>query len=447
VSIRLKTWIIFLVILLLAGGAGFLVQPREFQLGSKKIKLNLGLDLEGGTHLVYEADLSNISESDKGDALEGVRDILERKVNSLGVSEPVIQMDQHDRIIIELAGIHDLGEAIKKIGETPFLEFKEENPDSTLPENPDEEALKKFLEERYKPTGLSGKQLDRAEVVFDPTTNEPQVSLQFDSEGKKLFAEITQKNLGKSVAIFLDDKLISSPRVQSEITDGNAVITGGFSIDEAKEMAKRLNSGALPVPIKLVTQQTIGASLGEKSFHAGIWAGLIGFIAIAVFMILYYRVPGLLAVIALAIYVALNITIYKTIPVTLTLAGIAGFILSIGMAVDANVLIFERLKEELKRGRNLPDAVEEGFKRAWTSIRDSNFSTLITCLILIWFGTSVIKGFAYTLSIGVILSMFTAIIITKNFLRLIVSHRLNKHTFFFGMSQSKIEKNASNHSK
>jgi preprotein translocase subunit SecD len=270
----------------------------------------------------------------------------------------------------------------------------------------------------WKNTALSGKQLKRAAVQFTQQTNEPQVLLEFNDEGKELFADITKRNIGQPVAIFLDAQPISVPTVNEAITGGEAVISGNFTIPEAKLLAQRLNAGALPVPITLETQQSVGATLGNESLAFSLKAGLVGFSIVALFMLLYYRLPGLVSIIALGIYTAINLMLYKLIPVTLTLSGIAGFILSVGMAVDANVLIFERLKEELRRGRTLQSAMEEGFRRAWLSIRDSNFTTLISCAILFYTSSSLIKGFAFTLALGVLVSMFTAIVISRTLLRL-----------------------------
>ncbi|OGF34150.1 protein-export membrane protein SecD [Candidatus Falkowbacteria bacterium RIFOXYA2_FULL_35_8] len=285
-------------------------------------------------------------------------------------------------------------------------------------------------------TTLSGKNLKRAWVEFDQTTNAPHVSLEFDDEGKQLFAEITKKNVGKLVAIFLDGQPISIPRVSEEITEGRAQISGSFDVIEAKLLSQRLNAGALPVPIELVSQQTVGASLGATSLQKSLFAGMIGFILVMLFMIGYYRLPGVLSVIALLIYIVAIVFLFQLIPITLTLAGIAGFILSIGMAVDANVLIFERMKEEMKMGKPLSSSVDEGFKRAWSSIRDGNVSTLITCFILAWFGTSMIKGFAITLGLGVMLSMFSAIVVTRIFLKYVVSmNKAGKNTWFYGVNK------------
>jgi len=621
----------------------------------KNVPFRLGLDLQGGSHLVYEADLSKVPFGDKSSSVEGVRDVIEKRVNAFGVSEPVVQINKSGdsyRIIVELAGIKDVNQAIDMIGKTPLLEFKEQNTDAAreltaeeqksindynnnakikadnllkeassgkdfatlakensednygkdaggdvgfladdsafghlyvaveklvvgqvsnkLIEQPNgyyiakltekkedgvkehaghilicwkgaerctqeitkEEALKKiqdlktkvtiqnfaemakanstepgaiesggdigwfrkgqmveqfenvvfpmkvgtisdvvetpfgyhlvykmdekpnveykvsemFIKKKtktdilpnqdpWKFTGLSGKQLTGSTVQFDQNS-QPEVSLKFNEEGKKLFGEITARNVGKPVAIFLDGEAISTPRVNEAITDGSAVISGKFDVTEAKLLSQRLNAGALPVPINLISQETVGASLGNESLQRSLFAGLMGFILVIIFMVLYYRLPGIFAALALLIYGTLVLFIFKTIPVTLTLAGIAGFILSVGMAVDANVLIFERLKEELRIGKPMSTAISEAFKRAWPSIRDSNTSTIITCVILFWFGSSVIKGFAFTLTIGVLVSMFSAIVITRLFIRLFVNpEKEQKRLWLFGVKK------------
>ena len=267
----------------------------------------------------------------------------------------------------------------------------------------------------------------------------PQVGLEFNSEGAKIFEDLTSRNVGKRIAIYLDGSPISAPTVNGAISGGKAQITGNFTYNEAKQLVQRLNAGALPVPIKLINQQSIGASLGQQSLEQSLFAGMIGILAVALFMIFWYRLPGLMAVLALVIYSAIVLMIFKLIPVTLTLAGIAGFILSVGMAVDANILIFERLKEELRWGKSLGGAIDEGFKRAWTSIRDSNASSLITCLVLFWLGTSIIKGFALTLAIGIAISMFSAVFVTRNFLKIFVSERMGKRLWLFGIGKQRSE--------
>jgi preprotein translocase subunit SecD len=284
----------------------------------------------------------------------------------------------------------------------------------------------------WKMTALSGKHLKHAQVVFDPQSGEPTVQLTWNSDGEKLFGDITGANIGKQLGIFLDGQLISAPTVQAKITGGTAVISGNFTLEETKTLARRLNAGALPVPITLVTQQTVDATLGSASLEKSLFAGLVGFLAVVLFMLLVYRLPGLMAALALCVYTALTLAVFKFLGVTMTLAGIAGFILSIGMAVDANVLIFERVKEELRNNRTVGEALSEGFKRAWNSIRDSNISSLITCGILIWFGTSTVRGFAITLAIGILLSMFTAIIVTRNFMRSAIGERIGRHLWLIG---------------
>ena len=294
-------------------------------------------------------------------------------------------------------------------------------------------GIEMFPELRYKSTDLTGKNLESADVVFrDQGLSEPQVSLKFDGEGTKLFADITKRNLGKPVAIYLDGAVISAPTVQVEITNGEAVITGSFTLNEAKDLAGRLNEGALPVPITLISQQSVEASLGMQSLQKSLKAGAAGLLLVMIFMIAYYRFLGLVAAVALLIYAGMMVSIFKLSgflspwPITLTLSGIAGFVLSVGMAVDANILIFERTREELKQGRSLSGAIEEGFRRAWPSIRDGNFSTIITSLILIWLGTGFVKGFAVILVIGVLMSMFTAIVLVKAVLRFVIGEWLEK---------------------
>jgi protein-export membrane protein SecD len=612
----------------------------NLEIGHLRYPIVLGLDLQGGTHLEYIADMSEVADDDRADAMDGVRDVIERRVNQMGVSEPLVQSaraGEQYRLTVELAGVRDINQAIRMIGETPILEFRTENPEADsaptdeeyaqameenekrkaaaqsafdrirggetfdevarevsddsvsaekggdlgwlvetdgypklieyfqdkdpgylAPEVIDdgarfyvaeltdkrpagqeirashilvqwkgaeqsgsdaskEEALKKIsairaevtsenfdekareyseepgagqtsgdLEwfrkgmmvepfenaafalavgqvsdavetgygyhiikktderdlwdvrvravivnmahagdlldrEPWIRTDLTGKQLNRAMLDFDPQTGAPIVTLGFDDEGAKLFAELTRKNVGKQIAIYLDGSPISIPTVQQEIPSGQAVISGSFTIDEAKLLAQRLQAGALPVPIEIVAQQSVGPVLGAQSVAASLKAGLVGFLLVVLFMIAFYRLPGLVAVAALAFYAAFVFAVFKLIPVTLSLSGIAGFILSIGMAVDANILIFERLKEEFRTDKPLLSAVDEAFARAWTSIRDGNATTLIVCFILYTFTSSLIKGFALTLGIGIVISMFTAIVVTKTVLKLVIS--------------------------
>jgi len=618
------------------------------------VPFRLGLDLQGGTHLVYVADMKDVDAAEQAEAMAGVRDVIERRVNAFGVSEPIVQVNRSGdawRLIVDLAGVKDISQAIALIGETPILEFKEQNneparemtaeekkdlesfnagalvtakalladarkpdadfaalakersQDTATKENGGDlgfvkadgaysdaidkiEARKlatgailsdlvtlgdghhvvKFDEKRengkevqashilvtwkgsaagdterskeeaktlidaikaeatpanfgslakeksedtgsganggalgwfgagamvkpfeeaafalekgaisdvvesefgyhliyklaerpvveyrlshlftktmsaadivppadaWKNTELSGKHLKRATVLFGQQTNEPQVQIQFNDEGKELFAQITERNVQKPVAIFLDGQVLSAPNVQETIREGTAVISGSFTIKEAKDLVRRMNAGALPVPITLESQQSVGASLGQESLNHSLRDGLLGFAVVALFMILYYRLPGLISVVALVLYAGLNLALFKLIPVTLTLSGIAGLILSVGMAVDANVLIFERMKEELLRGRSLNGSIDEGFARAWNSIRDSNFTTLISCTILFYTSSSLIKGFALTLAIGVIVSMFSAITVSRTLLRLVAGWKWTNSTWLW----------------
>lgn len=630
----------------------------------KEAPFRLGLDLSGGTSLTYNLDLSVIATGDRLDAAQGARDVIERRVNMFGVSEPNVQINKtaqgNYQISVELAGVKDVNQAIKMIGETPLLQFKElneerkeltdeektlmddynkkaeikagdvlgkvlsggnfeelakdfsedentkvnggslgwissrENPEIVIiaeklevgqtntnlqktsqgyeivkvedkrPKTQDgqpvvevkaahllicyqgatscesgldkqqaldkisklkEEAtsanfaelvkqnstepgardsagelgwfsngamVKEFEEavmsmskdeiagpvesqfgyhliykqderpvtdyklrhifiktqsiadilgniDEWKTTELTGKYLKRAAVQFNPQDNSPEVALDFDSEGGKIFEDITGRNIDKPVAIFLDGYIISQPNVSQKITGGQAVISGRFNIVEAKTLAQRLNAGALPVPINLVNQQTIGASLGQSSVNNSMTAGLIGLAMVAIFMVIFYRLPGILSIVSLLIYGSLLMAIFKIWPVTMTLSGIAGFILSIGMAVDANVLIFERIKEELKTGKPLGNAINEGFSRSWPSIRDGNYTTLITCFILTQFLTGSIKGFAITLALGVLVSMFSAIVVTRNLLRLLINPKLADKLWLFGANIGKTE--------
>lgn len=381
------------------------------------VPFRLGLDLLGGSHLVYQADFSGLKDVNQADAMQGIRDVVERRVNFFGVAEPVVQVSGTDRLIVEIAGVTDVNQAIQLIGETPYLEFKDGGSTTDLAS--------------WKSTGLTGKDVKQATLTFNSQTRQPQVSLVLTDAGAKLFAEITQRDLGKPVAIFLDGAPISIPTVQSQITDGNAVITGSFTPTEAKTLATRLNSGALPVPIKLIAQQTIGSSLGAASLRDSLKAGVWGLILVALFMILFYRLPGLTAVLALGVYTLIVLAVYKALPVTLSLAGIAGFVLSLGMAVDANILIFARMKEELAAQRTLSQAMHEGFSRAWLSIRDSHVTTLIAAVILYLFTTSVVRGFALTLGIGVVTSLVTATVVTRSILYTMTGSWSQRHLWLF----------------
>jgi preprotein translocase subunit SecD len=413
------TVIIFLIAIL----ALLIVWPVAFKINSRE-KFNLGLDLQGGAQIVYEADLNKVDSKDYDQAITGVINVIRNRIDALGVSEPIIQstkIGDKRGIIVELPGITDVQTAIDLIGKTAKLDFRTQGKKGG------------FIE-----TDLTGADLKNAGVQFDQSGN-PEITLKFNSDGAKKFAKITKENIGKPVAIFLDEVPISIPTVQSEIRNGDAVITGQFTIAEAKKLAIQLNAGALPVPITIAEQRNVGATLGTDSIQKSLLAGIIGIILVSLFMIIYYRLPGVLATLALGIYTVSVLAIFKLIPITITLAGIAGFILSIGMAVDANILIFERLKEELREGKTLSAAVEAGFSRAWNSIRDSNVSSIITALILFIFGAGVVKGFAVTLSIGVLVSMFTAITVTRTFLRLAMSLGFLHKKSWFGVPASQIK--------
>lgn len=385
----------------------------------RDLEIKKGLDLSGGTHLVLQADMTAVDESLRQAALVSLQSIVERRVNFYGVAEPVVRtarVGEDYRLVVELAGVKDVGEAIGLIGKTAQLTFREQISATPSGRVATEEAV------RYGPylqlTSLSGRDLKRAEPAFDENTGRPIISLTFNSEGGRKFEEITRKNLNKQLAIFLDDELLMAPVVQTVISGGQAIISGDFTAENTKQMAVLLNSGALPAPVKVIEQRTIGATLGAQSVGKSLAAGAIGLTTVAFFMVGNYAKFGVFANGALLIYTILVLAIFKLIPVTLTLAGIAGFILSIGMAVDANILIFERIKEEMAWGRSKMAAIELGFSRAFPSIRDSNVSSLITCAILYWFGSGPVRGFAVTLSIGIVVSLFTAVTVTRTLLRL-----------------------------
>lgn len=421
---------IFLVIAVVVVGL-FVYKSEKVSMSESprlaKYAFKLGLDLNGGTALTYKADVSKVRSGDISGAMSSLRDVIERRVNMFGVSEPIVQVENpgvvtgnsDHRLIVELPGVTDIQQAVALIGKTPSLEFRLLRPEAK--NFTQDEIMQKSIDEVFASTGLDGRYLNNAQLQFTSggagqLGGEPTVNITFNSEGRDLFAKITREHKGEVLAIFLDGQVISSPVIRDEIADGKAVISGGFKADEAKALVRDLNYGALPVPIELISTQTVGASLGVDAKNAGVKAGIVGFAILVVFLVLWYRLPGFIASISLVIYIILSLAIFKIIPVTFTAAGIAGFILSIGMAVDANVLIFERMKEELKKGKSVNDSLHEGFSRAWLSIRDSNISSIITAVILFWLGTSAIKGFALTLGLGVLVSMFTAITVSRTFL-------------------------------
>lgn len=385
--------------------------------------------------MVYEADLSGIEAGGEDEAMAGLRDVIERRVNLFGVAEPNVQTEtsrlgtdgESYRLVVELPGVTDLEQAIAMIGETPLLEFRLLDPNfdpNTVPITVDENGTAVVdidPSAGFIATELTGRYLKRSTLQFSQgvqqggtgLAGEPIIALQFDATGADLFEQITTEHTGETLAIFLDGAPISVPTIQQPISGGEAVITGNFTPDEARQLVGRLNSGALPVPITLLSTQTIGPSLGAEATQAGVMAGLFALLAIAVVLIAWYRLPGLIATVALAIYTVVMLFLFKYIPVTLTAAGLTGFIISLGIAVDANILIFERMKEEMRQGRTVHDSLQDGFKRAWASIRDANISSLISAAILFWFGTSLIQGFALTFGLGVLVSMLTAISVTR----------------------------------
>ncbi len=407
----------------------FFIHPDYW--GSSTRPWRLGLDLVGGTHLVYDIDMTGVVDADRSAVMDGIRDRIETRVNSSGVREPqVITAKQGEtyRLIVDIAGIKDTSAAIAQIGETPFLVFAQEGKKS-VPMNAKDASGKDIIiqaqQDAFVPTELTGRYVKSAQLNFNSVTRQPEVFLEFDETGAKIFEQLTAANVGKQLAIFVDNELLTAPRVNERITGGRAQITGSFTVTEAQRLVARFKDGALAAPIKLVSQQTIGATLGADSLTKTLWAGLIGTALVMIFMMIYYRVLGVFASIALLIYIALLLSLFKLFGVTMTLAGIAGVILSIGMAVDANILIFERSKEELRKGVNKTTAIIEGFHRAWPSIRDSNIATIITSVVLYSFTSSFIRGFALSLLLGVIVSMFTAITVTRTMLQIFV-HEKNK---------------------
>ena len=417
---KAKSVSLFTLVLILTVASVFFVYPKAPIGGylSQYLPWKLGLDLVGGSYLVYEVDMSNVASTDRSSVMNGLRDVIEKRVNLFGVSEPRVTSSisgDNYRLNVELAGIKDVNQAIQQIGETPFLQFAEVK------------SVAGTTTQQFAFSDLNGRYVQGAQLSFSQV-GLPIVNISFNDEGAKLFEDLTTRNVGQPLAIFLDSELISAPRVNEPISGGKAEITGINDLKEAQQLVERFNAGALPAPIKLIDQQTVSASLGQDSLQKTIWAGLLGTLAVMLFMVLYYHALGFFAVIALFIYVALSLAVFKLFSVTMSLAGIAGFILSIGMAVDANVLIFERTKEEIKKGLQRNSAISEGFERAWTSIRDSNLTTILTAFILYMFTSSFVQGFALTLLIGVVVSMFTAITVTENLLKIFYVKNESKQT-------------------
>ena len=423
-------------------------------------EFRMGLDLKGGVRLEYRADLSKVDSKDRSSAMEGLRDVIERRINIFGVAEPQITVSGADRLVVEIPGEQDIEKAKTWIGKTPWLEFWEQRDQAEMDKinakikeiqglgaTSTMEDIQKIsdwqlaFESPYKATELNGSYFKKASLAFDQNNNEPIIEIEFNSDGAKIFEDVTGRNVGKTLAILLDQESIIdtngdgkidstdmyAPNVMTKISNGKAEITGEKDVNVAKTLVSRLNQGALPVQIgEPVSESKIGPTLGKVSLDDTLKAGLLGFLLIVIFMILYYRLPGLLASLALVLYLVFLLAIFKLISVTLTLAGIGGVILSIGMAVDANVLIFTRMQEELAKGKSFSQSIEEGFNRAWPAIRDGNATTLLVGFILLFLGTSFVKGFATTLNIGILLSMFSAIVVTRSLLRMFAGTRLEK---------------------
>jgi len=436
---------LLIFILVLFGFCLWVIWPGNGIFGRNEF--TLGLDLKGGSHLVYSIDLSkkDPAQSD-ADVIDGVKQKIERRVNAYGVTEPIVQTIRNERgsfVLIQLPGVKDIDQALKLIGQTAELDFRELMIDSSgkavLDENGKEQwTIAKAKGSDGQERELAGKYLKpNAQVNLTQQTNEPEVAFEWNSEGAVLFEQVTQRNLQKPLGIFLDNQLISAPTVQAVIKE-KGVITG-LNLDEARTLAIQLNSGSLDVPLALVERRDIGATLGEDSLKKSLMAGIIGSAMVVLFMIAYYRFSGLMACLALVVFVVLNLAIFKLIPVVLTLPGIAGFIVSIGMGVDGNVLVAERLKEELRRGRTLGAAIEEGFRQSWSAIFDANVTVFIACAVLYWlgntFGNFLVIGFATTLFIGTALSMFTQVVVTRTFLRTVVGLGMAKSPGAYGVAK------------
>lgn len=395
----------------------------------KEFELKQGLDIQGGIQVVLQADMSQIAQEDREEAIQAAREIILRRVDMYGLAEPTVKTlvsDESYRIVVELPGIDNPQDALQLIGQTAQLEFQLLSYDTGNDlDSPEATSEVQLLEPSLVPTGLTGAQLKRATVQADPTTGEPIVAIEFNEEGRELFAEITSNHTGEQLAILIDGLPIMAPTIQSPIVTGQATITGAFTQEEAENLKIQLSAGALPVPISILEQRNVAATLGQESVNNSMFAGVVGIGLVMVFMILYYGTKGVIASIALTIYAVLTVALYKVIGVTLTLPGIAGLLLSVGMAVDANILIFERMKEELRAGKPFKIALELGFGRAWDSIKDANLATIITALILInpmdfsfLNSGGMVRGFGITLLLGVLLSLFTGVVVTRTLMRL-----------------------------
>lgn len=393
---------------------------------SRDINIKQGLDLQGGSHLVYNVDMSQVAEKERTDALASLQKVIENRVNAFGVSEPVIYTGKNGsdyRLTVELAGVKDTQAAMDLIGKTAKLDFREL--DSTG--------------QAFQKTDLSGSELTKATVAFDPNTNEPYIAIEFNADGAKKFGAITGRNINKPVGIYLDDQLISYPTVNQEIDGGKAQITGKFTYTEARNLAIQLDAGRLPMPISIAEQRTVEATLGQDSIHKSIVAGIIGILVVSLFMIIYYRLLGVFSTIGLALYLVFTIALFKLFAITLTMGGVAGMILSIGMSMETDVLVFERIREELRNGRSFAHASTLGFSRAWTSIRDSNAVSLIICGLLIWAGGSV-RGFAIVLALGIVVGLTTTFMGTRALIDLTANRKFTARNWLFNVKTEESQK-------
>jgi protein-export membrane protein SecD len=439
-------WFRALVVLAVIGCLASFVYQSLVHGETARFPFKLGLDLAGGSHLIYEADVTDIAPADVPTLMNVLREVIERRVNLFGVSEPVVYVERSsfaagtpmERLVVELPGVTDVAEAVAEIGRTPLLEFKLVN-EEALAAIASAESLEASATggaqvgniqvngqsiadlEPYIDTGLTGRYLESASMEFTggqggQLANEPVVSIRFNTDGAKLFADITSQNVGESLAIFLDGEVISAPVINEAIIGGTAIVSGNFTVAEAQELAQNLNFGALPVPITLESTQTIDASLGAGVIRDSVMASLVGLALVSLLLVVWYRLPGVVAVVALCAYVLISLALFALIPVTLTAAGLAGLVLSIGMAVDGNILVFERMKEEYRAGKSSRLAATIGFSRAWSAIRDGNVTAFLSSIVLFWFGTPLIQGFALVLGIGTIISMLSAITLTRTLL-------------------------------
>lgn len=393
----------------------------------KEMKIKQGLDLQGGAHITYEADLSKIEEKDKADAMNSLSSVIENRINAFGVTEPIVQTTKSSgswRLIVEMPGTKDVNEAMNLIGKTAELEFKEQSDEAIQAQE-----AQSLQVDPFKQTGLTGKDFKYADVTFDET-GAPKISIEFNAEGAKKFEEITGRNIGKPLAIYLDNQMISAPTVNQKISGGKGEITGKFDIKEAKNLAIQLNAGALPVPVKMIEQRTVGATLGQDSVRRSIYAGVIGIIFVSLFMLAYYRFLGIFSTIGLGLYLLFLVALVRLFGITITMGGIAGLILSVGMSMETDVLVFERIREALRGGKDFQAAMRFGFKKAWPSVRDSNaVSLIITALLYTAGGT--IRGFAVVLGLGIVIGLLTTFLGTRSLLEITMKiKKLHRYRLF-----------------